>query len=251
MLWFFRTEILIDLPAVLVDFDLSLWEVDLIEENDAVAILRDFKELAVLIGRWPASIENEETRSVSLSFFRPFDTDLLANDVFGLSDTSAVSTNLRGTRWCWRILDNVTGGPFDIGNNGFFFAKKTLRRLICQRLDDWLIAVEILHARSFHGGQSWGGWSRGLQIHWSFTDDLSGYFFRHQYQIVDIDFNLGQGADGSLARVDEVRQGTIELFHGDVHSLVLFCADDVHDGFSLGQIDLTIQKGPLGKFRLS
>ena len=43
----------------LVDFDL-LWEVDLIEENDAVAILRDFKELAVLIGQGLASIENEE-----------------------------------------------------------------------------------------------------------------------------------------------------------------------------------------------
>ena len=34
----------------LVDFDL-LWEVDLVEENDAVAILRDFKELAILIGQ--------------------------------------------------------------------------------------------------------------------------------------------------------------------------------------------------------
>ena len=61
--------------------------------------------------------------------------------------------------------------------------------------------------------------------------------------------NLGQGIEDLLARViDEVRQGTIELFHGDVHSLVGLCADDVHDGFSLGQIDPTIQKGPLSKF---
>ena len=43
----------------LVDFDL-LWEIDLIEENDAVAVLRDFKELAVLIGQGLAGIENEE-----------------------------------------------------------------------------------------------------------------------------------------------------------------------------------------------
>ena len=32
----------------LVDFDL-LWEIDLVEENDTVAILRDLKELAILI----------------------------------------------------------------------------------------------------------------------------------------------------------------------------------------------------------
>ena len=33
----------------LVDFDL-LWEVDLVEKDDTVAVLRDFKELAILIG---------------------------------------------------------------------------------------------------------------------------------------------------------------------------------------------------------
>ena len=73
----------------LIDFDL-LWEIDLIEENDAVAILRDFKELAILVGQGFASIEDEEDQiSFFEGFFRPFDTDLL-NDVFGFSDTSCI-----------------------------------------------------------------------------------------------------------------------------------------------------------------
>ena len=73
----------------LVDFDL-LWEIDLIEENDAVAILRDFKELAILVGQGFASIEDEEDQISFLEgFFRPFDTNLL-NDVFGLTDSGRI-----------------------------------------------------------------------------------------------------------------------------------------------------------------
>ena len=73
----------------LVDFYL-LWEVDLIEENDAIAVLRDFEELAVLIGQGLASIEDEEDQISFLEgFFRPFDTNLL-NDVFGLTDPGCI-----------------------------------------------------------------------------------------------------------------------------------------------------------------
>ena len=43
----------------LVDFDL-LWEVNLVEEDDAAAVLRDLKELAILIGQGLASIEDQE-----------------------------------------------------------------------------------------------------------------------------------------------------------------------------------------------
>ena len=73
----------------LVDFDL-LWEIDLIEENDAVAVLRDFKELAILVGQGLACIEDEKNQISFLEgFFRTFDTDLL-NDVFGLSDPGRI-----------------------------------------------------------------------------------------------------------------------------------------------------------------
>ena len=43
----------------LIQLDL-LREIDLVEENDAVAILRDLKELAILIGQGFASIEDQE-----------------------------------------------------------------------------------------------------------------------------------------------------------------------------------------------
>ena len=73
----------------MVDFDL-LWEIDLIEENDAVAVLRDFKELAILIGQGFASIEDEEDQVGFLEgFFRTFDTDLL-DDVFGFPDPGRI-----------------------------------------------------------------------------------------------------------------------------------------------------------------
>ena len=73
----------------LVDFDL-LWEVDLIEENDAVAVLRDFKELAVLISQRLTCIEDQEDQISFLEgFFRSFDTNLL-NDVFGLTDPGRI-----------------------------------------------------------------------------------------------------------------------------------------------------------------
>ena len=73
----------------LVDFDL-LWEVDLIEEDDAVAVLRDFKELAVLISLRLACIEDQEDQISFLEgFFRTFDTDLL-NDIFRLTDPGRI-----------------------------------------------------------------------------------------------------------------------------------------------------------------
>ena len=73
----------------LVDFDL-LWEVDLVEEDDAVAILRDLKELAILIGQGFASIEDQEDQISFLEgFFRPLDTDLL-HDVLGFPDPGRI-----------------------------------------------------------------------------------------------------------------------------------------------------------------
>ena len=52
-----------------------------------------------------------------------------------------------------------------------------------------------------------------------------------------------------MARVvDEIREGSVQLFDSDVHSLVSLSSDNIHDRLSLGQIDTTIEESPLGKF---
>ena len=48
--------------------------------------------------------------------------------------------------------------------------------------------------------------------------------------------------------VDQFRQGSVQLFDGNIHSLVGLSADNIHDGLSLGQIDPTVEEGTLGKF---
>ena len=68
------------------------------------------------------------------------------------------------------------------------------------------------------------------------TNDLSGSFLDIiVLRIVDVDFDLSQSIEDLLTRVvDEVRQGAIQLFDGNIHSLVGLGADDIHDGFGLG-----------------
>ena len=82
------------------------------------------------------------------------------------------------------------------------------------------------------------------------TNDLSGSFLDIiVFRIVDVDFDLSQSIEDFLAGVvDQFRQGAIQLFDGDIHSLVGLGPDNIHDCLSLGQIDPTVQEGPLGKF---
>ena len=48
--------------------------------------------------------------------------------------------------------------------------------------------------------------------------------------------------------VDQFRQGSVQLFDGNIHSLVGLGADNIHDCLSLGQINPTVEEGTLGKF---
>ena len=79
----------------LVDFDL-LWKVNLVEEDDAVAILRDLKELAILIGQGFASIEDQEDQISFLEGFFERSTPICST-MSSVSRIPAVSTSLRGT----------------------------------------------------------------------------------------------------------------------------------------------------------
>ena len=150
-----------------------------------------------------------------------------------VSRIPAVSTSLGNAVDVDVFLDNITGGSFDIGNNGFFFAKKIIEE--AGLADVW--STDDSSRDPFTQDLTATGsleevGQEGFKFSGLFTDDFSGCFFDIiVLRIVDIDFDLGQVLRtlGACCRSDQT--GTIELFHSDVHSLIGLGAIMSHDGF--------------------
>ena len=185
-----------------------LREIDLVEEDDAVAILRDFQQLAILIGQRFTGIEDKKDQvGFFKGFARALHTDAF-DDVLGLADTGCIDQLERNTVDVDVFLDDVPGCPFDIGHDGFFLAQEVVEKAGLP--DVWTaddssrdpFAEDFTTASCLEEiGQEGFKFSRLL------TDDLSCCFLDIVVlRIVDVDFDLSQSIEDLLARVvDEVR----------------------------------------------
>ena len=136
----------------------------------------------------------------------------MLDDVFSLPNPSRIDQFEGNPIDVDVFLDDVPGGSFDIGHDGFFLAKKIIEE--ARLADVWTtddssrdpFTQDLTATGSLEEiGQE------GFKFTGLFTDDLSGCFFDIiVLRIVDIDFDLGQGIKDFLARVvDQVRQGTV------------------------------------------
>ena len=136
----------------------------------------------------------------------------MLDDVFSFTNPSRID-QLEGNAVDVDVfLDDVTGGPFDIGHDGFFLSKKVVQKT--RLADVWStddssrdsLSEDLATASCLQQiGQE------GFKLGGLFTNDLSGSFLDIiVLRIVDVDFDLSQSIEDLLAGVvDQFRQGAV------------------------------------------
>ena len=136
----------------------------------------------------------------------------MLDNVLGLPDPSRIDQLERNPVDVDVFFDDVPGGSFDIGHDGFFFAQKVVEE--ARLADVW--SADDSSRDPFTQDLSTASClqqigQEGFKLGGLFTNDLSGSFLDIiVLRIVDVDFDLSQSIEDFLAGVvDQFRQGTI------------------------------------------
>ena len=237
MFWFSERKSWYDLLEV-GRFDL-LWEVDLIEENDAVCCLERFQ------GSWRSwsvkgslALRTRRTRSASFEGLFFDRSTPICSTMSSVPRIPAVSTSLRGTP-LMLTYSSITSRvvPSISVTMAFSSRRRLLRELDLPtfgRLDDSSRDPFTQDLTATGSLEEVG--QEGFKFSGLFTDDFSGCFFDIiVLRIVDIDFDLGWGIEDLLACCWSDQTGEpSSCFTAMFIALSVLARIISHDGFGLG-----------------
>ena len=227
------------------------FQIHFVHKDDTVHVLRVFQKLFVLF-RQPFVLVDQQKNQIGFGqgFAAAFDSDLF-HDIIRFADARCVDQLQWNASDIHVFLDRIAGCAGDVGHDGFLFTQQAVQQTgfaYVRAADDGCLKTFAQDLPLLGGIQQ----VLDVSAHFNgaFLQELRRNFLDViVFRVVDVHFDFSQGVQDDLTDIpDHAGQFAVQLMQGHIHRTIGFGTNQVHDSFSLRQINPAVQEGALREF---